>query len=108
MRVELRVRGHRKRAIEFLFELVALADSLEVDRQSMAACGLAERIDPFQQNLEEPLRLLGTAGAVVDGMRHDDVRPRAEARERVDEGVAVQARSRGHRPGHRDAETAPG
>src|SRR5207245_710652 len=107
MRVELRVRGHRKRAIEFLFELVALADSLEVDRQSMAACVLAERIDAFQQNLEEPLRLLGTAVAVVDGMRHDDVRPRAEARERVDEGEAVQARIRVDVAGHRDGEGGP-
>src|SRR5207247_10022902 len=71
MRVELRVRGHREGAVELLFELVALADRLQVDCENMADRVLAERVDALQQDLEEPLRFLGTSVAIVDRVRHD-------------------------------------
>src|SRR2546421_755113 len=96
MRVELRVRGHRECAVELLFELVALADPLQMDRQSMAARILAERVDALQQDFQESPRFLGTPVAVVDRVRHDDVRSGAEARERVDQREAVEARVRVH------------
>ena len=104
MRVELRVRGHGERAVELLFELVALAYPLQMDRQSMAPRILAERVDALQQDLQEPLRFLGTAVAIVDRVRHDDVRPGAEAREGVDQRETVQGRVRVDVARHRDGQ----
>src|SRR2546425_11853450 len=107
MRVELRMRRPRERAVELLFEFVALPDSLQVDRETMAARVLAERIDALQQDLQEPFRFLGTSVAVVDRVRHDDVLPRAEACERVDQREAIEGRVRIDITRHWDGQGGP-
>src|SRR5438132_733112 len=75
MRVELRVRGHRERAVEFLFQLVAFADRLrrrQLERPSTpgrewrASVGVVRR---FHEALKQILLEAVADGVGVDGIR---------------------------------------
>ena len=94
--IELRFFRQREGPAERALQLVAGAETLQVDRDPVSTRVVPERIDALGEDVEESLRFFRAAFPVVRGVGQDHVRLRTEAREAVDQGEAVQARIRFH------------